>query len=210
MSERPEIECKLNGPYLVRNLEDLRDSRGDRIETKPVMALCRCGGSANKPFCDGAHRKNGFSGAKLADPVADRRESYQAKSITIHDNRSICAHAGHCTDGLGSVFKYKSEPWIDPASGAAASIIETVRSCPSGALSYTIDGVEGEDQQREPAITVTKDGPYAVVGGALLIEQSWAQGASTEHYTLCRCGASRNKPFCDGAHWSIGFKDENV
>ena len=209
MSERPEIECKPDGPYLVRNIDDLRDWRGDRIETKPVMALCRCGGSANKPFCDGAHKKNGFSGAKLAGPGADRRESYQTKSITIHDNRSICAHAGRCTDGLGSVFKYKSEPWIDPASGAAESIIETVRSCPSGALSYTLDGVEGGDQQREASITVTKDGPYAVVGGALLLEQSWAQGASKEHYTLCRCGASRNKPFCDGGHWSIGFKDEN-
>ena len=209
MSERPEIVCKPNGPYLVRNLEDLRDWRGDRIESKPVMVLCRCGGSATKPYCDGAHKKNGFSGAKLADPSADRRENYQTKSITIHDNRSICAHAGHCSDGLGSVFKYKSEPWIDPAGGADDAIMETVRRCPSGALSYTLDGVDGGDQQREPAITVTKDGPYAVVGGVELPEQSWAQGASKEHYTLCRCGASRNKPFCDGAHWSIGFKDEN-
>ena len=209
MSERPTIECKLNGPYLVKNLNDLRDWRGNCIETKPVMALCRCGGSANKPFCDGTHLKNGFSGAKLADRSTDKRERYQAKRITIHDNRSICAHAGHCTDGLDSVFKYKSEPWIDPGGDAVEAIIETIRRCPSGALSYTLDEVEGGDQQREPAITVTKDGPYAVVGGAQLLEKSWAQGASTEHYTLCRCGGSKNKPFCDGAHWSIGFKDEN-
>jgi CDGSH-type Zn-finger protein len=209
MSEQPTIECKLNGPYLVRNLEDLRDWRGDRIETKPVMALCRCGGSGSRPFCDGTHQKNGFSGAKLADQSADKRESYQARRITIHDNRSICAHAGLCTAGLDSVFKYKSEPWIDPAGGAIEEIIETIRRCPSGALSYGLDEVEGGDQQREPSITVTQDGPYAVVGGAQLLEQSWAQGASTEHYTLCRCGGSRNKPFCDGTHWSIGFKDEN-
>ena len=209
MSERTTIECKLNGPYLVRNLEDLRDWRGDRIETKPVMALCRCGSSANKPFCDSTHKKNGFSDTKLADLSADRRESYQATGITIHDNRSICAHAGHCTNGLDSVFKYKSEPWIDPAGGAVEAIIETVRRCPSGALSYTLDAVGGGDQQREPSITVTKDGPYAVVGGVELLEQSWAQGASKEHYTLCRCGASKNKPFCDGAHSSVEFKDEN-
>ncbi len=208
MSERPTIECKPNGPYLVRNLEDLRDSRGGRIAAKPVMALCRCGGSANKPFCDGTHQKNGFSGARLADGSADRRESYQAGTLTIHDNRSICAHAGLCTDRLESVFKYKSEPWIDPAGAAVEAIVETIRRCPSGALSYTLDGAEGGDQQREPAITVTKDGPYAVTGGVQLPGQSWAQGASTEHYTLCRCGGSRNKPFCDGAHWSIGFKDE--
>ena len=208
MSERPTIECKPDGPYLVRNLEDLRDWRGERIETKAVMALCRCGSSANKPFCDGTHQKNGFSGANLADRSADKVESYQANRITIHDNRSICAHAGHCTDGLASVFKYKSEPWIDPAAGAVEEIIETIRRCPSGALSYTLDDIRGEDQPREPSITVTKNGPYAVTGSVQLLEQSWAQGASTEHYTFCRCGGSKNKPFCDGAHWNIGFKDE--
>jgi len=207
MSERPTIECKPNGPYLVRNLDDLRDGRGNRIETKPVMALCRCGGSASKPFCDGTHQKNGFSDAKLADRTADKRESYPAERITIHDNRSICAHAGYCSDGLGTVFKYKAEPWIDPDGGAVEAIVETIRKCPSGALRYTLDGVEGGDQQRAPAITATKDGPYAVVGGVQLPGQSRAQGASTEHYTLCRCGASKNKPFCDGTHWSIGFKD---
>lgn len=207
MSQRPTIECKVNGPYLVTNLEDLRGWNGDRIETQPVMALCRCGGSANKPFCDGTHKKNGFSGDKLAARSDDKRESYAAKGITIHDNRSICAHAGHCTDGLGSVFKYQSEPWIDPAGGAVAAIIEAIRRCPSGALSYTLDGVEGGDPQREPAITVTKDGPHAVVGGAQLLGQPTAQGASTEHYTLCRCGGSKNKPFCDGTHWSIGFRE---
>ncbi|MCJ7838954.1 MAG: CDGSH iron-sulfur domain-containing protein [Burkholderiales bacterium] len=208
MSERPTIECTPDGPYLVRGVEDLRDWRGDRIEAKPVMALCRCGGSANKPFCDGTHQKNGFSGAKLADGSADKRDSYPAEGIVIHDNRSICAHAGLCTDALASVFKYKSEPWIDPAGGAVEAIIETIRRCPSGALSYTLDEVGGGDQQRDAAITVTKDGPYAVTGGAQLPEQSWARGASTERYTLCRCGASRNKPFCDGSHWSAGFSDE--
>lgn len=207
MSEQPTIECKANGPYLVRNLDDVRDWRGGRIETKPVMALCRCGGSASKPFCDGTHQKNGFSGARLADPSAGKRESYRGTRITIHDNRSICAHAGYCTDGLGLVFKYKSEPWIDAAGGSVEAIIETIRKCPSGALSYSLDDHEGVDQQRAPAITVTKDGPYAVVGGARLLGQSPVHGASTEHYTLCRCGGSKNKPFCDGTHWSIGFKD---
>jgi CDGSH-type Zn-finger protein len=210
MSERPTIECKLNGPYLVSKLEYLSDWQGNRIQTKPVMALCRCGGSASKPFCDGTHQKNGFSGAKLVDRSADRIDSYQAKAITIHDNRLVCAHAGRCTENLESVFKYKSEPWIDLAGGAVEKIIETIRQCPSGALSYTRDGVAGGDQKREPSITVIKDGPYAIIGSVQLLEPSWAQGASTEHYTLCRCGGSKNKPFCDGTHWSTGFKDEVV
>jgi CDGSH-type Zn-finger protein len=207
MSDRPTIECTLNGPYLVKNLEDLRNSRGDRIETKPAMALCRCGGSANKPFCDGTHKKNGFSGAKGEDRSPDARESYHGPRITIHDNRSICAHAGRCTDGLATVFKYQQEPWIEPDGDTVDAIVATIRRCPSGALSYTLDGVEGGPEPRKPSVTATKDGPYEVVGGTQLLDQAWGEGASTEHYTLCRCGGSKNKPFCDGSHWSLGFKD---
>jgi CDGSH-type Zn-finger protein len=208
MNQEPTIECRPNGPYLVKGLDVLRNSRGDGIPTKPVMALCRCGGSADKPFCDGTHKTNGFSGAKVADGSADKRDTYRGRSIAIHDNRAICSHAGYCTDGLAAVFKYGAEPWTDPDGAKIEAIIETIRRCPSGALSYTLDGVEQRDQRREPMITVTKDGPYAVVGGVRLAGQPWGAGASTEHYTLCRCGGSKNKPFCDGSHWSIGFRDE--
>ena len=205
MRDRPTIECTADGPYRVMNLADLKNAQGARLETKPVMALCRCGGSASKPFCDGTHKTNGFSGARLADPAKDVRDSYHAAGITIHDNRSICSHAGHCTDGLPSVFKYQQEPWIEPSGDTAEAIIATIKRCPSGALSYSREGVEVTEQAREPSITASKDGPYEVVGGPLLLDQPRAQGASTEHYTLCRCGASKNKPFCDGTHWSIGF-----
>lgn len=208
MSPPASIECKPNGPYIVRDLEDLRDAQGARIATKPVMALCRCGGSASKPFCDGTHQKNGFSGARQTDGSSDKCDEYAGKKITIHDNRSICAHAGHCSDGLAAVFKYQSEPWIDPDGAAVDAIVATIRRCPSGALSYTLDGVDGPDEPRNPAITATKNGPYAVAGPVRLVGQSWGQRASTERFTLCRCGASRNKPFCDGTHWSIGFDDQ--
>jgi CDGSH-type Zn-finger protein len=202
------IECKLNGPYIVKDLDNLRDSRGTSLPATPVMALCRCGGSASKPFCDGTHRKNGFSGTKVHDASADERDHYPGQRVTIHDNRTICAHAGRCTEGLASVFRHGSRPWIDADGAPLTAIIETVRKCPSGALSYSIDGDEHRDLQRAPAITVTRDGPYAVTGGVQLINQSWGQGASTEHYTLCRCGGSKNKPFCDGTHLSLGFKDD--
>lgn len=208
MSQAPTIECKPNGPYLVKGLSDLRTSSGASLPTEPVIALCRCGGSANKPFCDGTHKRNGFSGARTADPAANRRQDYPGAKITIHDNRALCAHAGRCTDGLASVFKYGSEPWIDPDGGDAAAVIATIRACPSGALSYSIDGVEHRDEKRPPAILVSRDGPYEVTGGIGLAGEAWGDGASTEHYTLCRCGASRNKPFCDGSHHDAGFRDE--
>jgi hypothetical protein len=91
-------------------------------------------------------------------------------------------------------------------------IINTVRKCPSGALSYSIDGIEYRDpkEQRDPILTVLKNGPYYITGGIDLIGENieFGEGASKEHYTLCRCGTSENKPFCDGTHRTINFKDE--
>ncbi|MBI2903351.1 MAG: CDGSH iron-sulfur domain-containing protein [Candidatus Methylomirabilis oxyfera] len=205
---QPAIECSSNGPYLVRNLQSLRNSKGESIPTKPVIALCRCGASAKKPFCDGTHSKVGFSSQRLSDGSRDKRQDYVGKGITIHDNRSICSHAGFCTERLASVFRLKTRPWIDPHGAGVDQIVEAVKRCPSGALSYSIDGVEHRDQDRDPMIAVSKDGPYLVTGGVELEDESRAEGASEEHYTLCRCGASKNKPFCDGTHWSVKFKDD--
>ncbi len=210
MADKPTIELAKDAPLLVKGLEDLRNSKGGAIPTKPVIALCRCGGSETKPFCDGTHASNGFSDEKLDDRSPDQVDDYVGKGITIHDNRGICSHAGACTEGLPHVWRMKTEPWIDPDGDEAAASINTIRQCPSGALSYTVDGVLHQDQDRSPAITVSKDGPYEVVGGVELLEVEWGEGASREHYALCRCGASKNKPFCDGSHWSIEFKDDQT
>ena len=206
--KKPTIECSQDGPYVVRNLEHLRNSRGEPIPTRRTLSFCRCGGSANKPFCDGTHSTIGFSGKKLTDGLRDKRKNYQGKKITIHDNRGICSHAGFCTDHLAAVFSSKRKPWIDPDGATVEAIIEVIKQCPSGALSYSIEDAEHRDQARDPMITVSKDGPYYVTGGLELKDQSRGQGASEEHYTLCRCGASKNKPFCDGTHWEINFADE--
>ena len=71
-----------------------------------------------------------------------------------------------------------------------------------------INALTDSNQDRAPMVTVTKDGPYAITGGIELVGQPLGDATSTEHYTLCRCGGSKNKPFCDGTHWHIGFKDE--
>ena len=211
---KPKIACLPNGPYYLLNdpdpqvIPNIQKSNGEACATVTGIALCRCGGSSNKPFCDGTHGKNGFSDANLSDATHNKRINYVGKQITIHDNRGICAHAGFCTDDLKSVFKLHEEPWIDPDGATAEEIIRTVKKCPSGALSYSVENIEYRDQERVTMVTVTKNGPYTVTGGIELLGQTFREGASTEHFTLCRCGASNNKPFCDGSHWSIGFKDD--
>ncbi len=214
-SEKPKIACLPNGPYYLLNdltpkaIPNIQNSKGEPCSTTTGVALCRCGGSNNKPFCDGTHGKNGFTDERLTDGGLDKRVDYVGKKIAIHDNRGICAQAGYCTDRLAAVFKLNEEPWIDPDGATVEEIVGTIKKCPSGALSYTVDDVEHRNQDRTPLVAVTKDGPYAITGGIELIDQPRGDGASTEHYTLCRCGASKNKPFCDGSHWHIGFKDEN-
>jgi CDGSH-type Zn-finger protein len=204
----PMIEPELNGPYLVTNVTSLSNSRSEPIDARPRMALCRCGGSGNKPFCDGTHARIGFESEKLDGRTPDHRDTYVGAGVTIYDNRGICQHAGFCTDNLAAVFKLRQDPWIDPNGASADAVIAQVRQCPSGALSYSVRGTEHRDQSRAPAVTVSADGPYRVTGRVELKNESWGEGASTEHYALCRCGGSKNKPFCDGTHWYNGFKDE--
>ncbi|MBU2608359.1 MAG: CDGSH iron-sulfur domain-containing protein [Chloroflexi bacterium] len=205
--DKPTIEPTVNGPYRVTNLTDFKNSRGETIPTEPEMYLCRCGGSSHKPFCDGTHLKNDFNGDKSPGRVPDKMDDYVGQEITIHDNRGVCAHSGFCTDNSPTVFNMGHEPWIDPDGADTEETAQTIRLCPSGALSYTKDGVLYQDQNRSPAVTIAKDGPHRVDGGIELQDPTGSKPESKEHYSLCRCGGSKNKPFCDGAHWHIGFKD---
>jgi CDGSH-type Zn-finger protein len=205
---KPSIQPSTNGPYLVKDLKDLKNSKGESFEPQAMMALCRCGQSSNKPFCDGTHLKVGFTGEKSEERQPDRVDDYVGKDITVHDNRGVCSHRGYCTDNLPSVFRMRQEPWIDPDGASAEEIIRVIEMCPSGALSYTKDGVLHKELDREPGITITKDGPHDVVGGIELDDPDGNTPESKEHYTLCRCGASKNKPFCSGEHWYVEFKDE--
>ncbi len=91
----------------------------------------------------------------------------------------------------------------------AQAIISIVRQCPSGALGYSAGDARYTGEDRDPAVYVSKDGPYHVQGSIELKHEERNEGASLEHYALCRCGHSKNKPFCDGSHWYAGFKDED-
>jgi CDGSH-type Zn-finger protein/truncated hemoglobin YjbI len=210
-----DIRTAAGGPYLVTNVDDLRTALGEPIPTLPLIALCRCGQSRNKPFCDGSHARVDFTDHRDPRRVTDRRDTYHGLQATILDNRGLCAHSGYCTDQLPTVFRLEEEPFVAPSGGRLDDIVRAARACPSGALSYAIGGQEARnqvDQERPPSIEVTQDGPYRVTGGIPLTDargddQPRLAGASREHYSLCRCGHSQNKPFCSGMHWNVDFHD---
>ncbi|TMV10089.1 hypothetical protein FGK63_03230 [Ruegeria sediminis] len=203
----PAIEPRDGGPLVAKAVPVLTGADGRAMETKPVMALCRCGASKTKPYCDGSHNQIGFDSRPSDDHTKDEVLTYEGRDITVHYNRLLCSHAGECGKWLNAVFDSGRKPWIVPNNGAAEKIKAVVKACPSGALRYSVNGEAPQHGAcGTPGVTVEKDGPYRVAGiplaGARL-----AEGASAEKYVLCRCGASRNKPYCDGTHHDIGWRD---
>lgn len=206
MSEKKgEIVFTEYTPYLVVNTK-LFDQEGNEIDVPEVYSLCRCGKSKTKPFCDGTHSKIAFVGNREKE---DKRgtKAYIGEKITIYDNRFLCQHKGACK--LEGVFKSNDRPWIDPDGYEGINkIIEVIKLCPSGALTYSVDGVEVRSWNENQKIIVAKDGPYCIQGEVSLKDSLLSSNilVSKEHYTLCRCGESKKKPFCDGTHHDIEFK----
>jgi CDGSH-type Zn-finger protein len=137
---KPTIDISKNGPLLVKGLKKLADADGNPIPMeKDIIALCRCGASENKPFCDGTHKDIGFAGE------------------------------------------------VAPAAGASAA-------------------EEGAQETAEGEISFFEDGPLHIQGGVQLNNPDGAAPEDPSEYYLCRCGASQNKPYCDGSHKDLGFK----
>jgi len=209
MSGNVKIDVLENGPLIVHNLEKLSNSKGIKLETDEKLALCRCGHSSNKPFCDGTHKNVGFIGERESNASLSKERTYEGKELNIHDNRTICCHAGECVSNLNSVFDINVNPWINPDNSSVEEAIDVIKKCPSGALSYSINDIKTRDFDRKPEIHISQDGPYNIIGGIEINVSEDLKPPSREHYSLCRCGTSKNKPYCDGSHKEIEFKDEN-
>ena len=135
------------------------------------------------------------------------RRTYETDSIRVHWDSSRCIHTGICLRGLPEVFDTQARPWVDLSSGDADAVAETVARCPTGALRYErLDGGEQEPPQRPTLVVPIDDGPLLMVGD---LDVRDADGEPITHetrLTLCRCGMSRNQPFCDNSHRRRGWK----
>lgn len=137
-----------------------------------------------------------------------RKKAYTSESITVRYEAALCIHAAECVHSLPAVFDPERRPWIDVSGADAARVAEAVELCPTGALSYQLAG-DGESKAapEKATATVVPNGPIYVRGEFEVKGVDGSTLAEGTRLALCRCGASKNKPFCDGSH-SEGFEAE--
>ena len=209
-AKRASITVTASGPYLVEGITNVTNVAGDSLPVESGAELCRCGYSRSKPLCDGGHGPYQFTKAPQLDVTPEPTRTY-GDVVQVHYNPTVCAHLGVCTHNLPEVFNVASRPWIEPDNADKATVFETIRQCPSGALTHTDTSIAEQTHNAdvdEPNIRALRNGPLAVVGTVKLIGASFLDGATHDRFTLCRCGASRAMPFCDGSHKEVGFSDK--
>ena len=133
------------------------------------------------------------------------RKVYRGRDIEVSFDLDVCIHIGECLRGHREVFQLKRRPWILPDQGPADDVAEVVRMCPSGALqNRRLDGGQEEDSNGPTRITPMRDGPLLVTG-RIEVRRENGTVEILPRATLCRCGESLHKPFCDNRHLAIGF-----
>ena len=134
------------------------------------------------------------------------QKSYTKGDLTVNWNPSTCIHAGKCVKNLPNVFKPKEKPWVDLDAAAQEEVIEAIKQCPSGALSYFLRSEKPKATLPTGSeIQVLANGPLIVNGPCTVLDKDGKKQQFDKRVALCRCGHSANKPFCDGAHKSEGF-----
>lgn len=214
-----------NGPYRVSgNVPLIRekivaDSQGFSLrwqkthtyKTPAVYLLCRCGKSKNMPFCDNSHLHHNFKGKETASHASfiEQAEQYEGKELTLLDAYDLCASARFCdrAGGIWDLIKKDDKESLKIAKEEAAD-------CPSGRL-VLIDKKSGKQIEPGflPEISVTEDpqagvsGPLWIKGGIEIESEDGSIYEQRNRVTLCRCGNSQNKPFCDSEHIHTKFDD---
>jgi CDGSH-type Zn-finger protein len=216
MSDNMKIEITKDGPYIVYGEVPLFDEsirvdfmgkatnwdRGEKLFPDEIYTLCRCGKSKSKPYCDGAH-SSGFDGTETAHKGTFEEHSHVVgkgvDGIELLQEPILCTGAGFCHAKTGVGNLIKKEKTLKDAE-------QQCRDCAGGSLTLRKDGVLLEDElPEEITVTTTRSGigPLRVTGGIVIVSDDGTPYEIRNRVALCRCGASRNKPFCDGAHLKL-------
>ena len=220
------ITVSENGPYFVEGdvplvrAEIVTNEQGESVawrETEHIgagesYALCRCGKSKSKPFCDFSHLEVGFDGTETAGhgSYAEMAFVISGPRLALHDARRLCAEARFC-DRAGGLW-HLVERCDDPDVRALA--IEEAQLCPSGRYVACDETGQPLEPDLEPSIVLIEDpslrvsGPLWVRGGVEVFDAEGEPYEVRNRVTLCRCGQSKNKPFCDGSHIAEKFRDD--
>lgn len=212
------IEVMAHGPYEVTgNLplvprSPVRTAEGEavawtfggEIDHPATYYLCRCGQSRNKPFCDGSHAFVLFDGTEEAPTTTfdERAEVHEGPSVTVMVDTEICHHSRFC--------KYEATNYFEMIPGTddtnmLSQLTGMIDRCPSGALRLEIGGVDVEPVLPKQ-ISPIADGPLFVSGGVEVVRSDDEPLEQSNRMSLCRCGASKIKPICDGSHLDLGFE----
>lgn len=225
-SPPPKIVVSENGPYIVTggvplSVQTIKPSRegfswdweeGQAFPVSKEYHLCRCGQSKNKPFCDGSHLKVRFQGTETASrqPYLRQAGTMEGPTMTLLDAEDLCAFARFCDPG-GKIWSL-IERTDDPT--ARELVVREAAHCPSGRLAVIDKKTQEIVEPKLPtSIGVSEDpamkcsGPLWVRGGIRIESANGTPYEIRNRVTLCRCGASANKPFCNGSHASIRFQD---
>ena len=139
--------------------------------------------------------------------------NYTNGEITVVWKPNICIHSALCWKGLVQVFNPRERPWIKMEGATTEKIIEQVKKCPSGALSYFSTAQEaGDDTEilsgnsKMIKVEVSANGPYLIKSAFLIVHNDGREENKNGTVCLCRCGSWKNKPYCDGHHVKNGFK----
>jgi len=221
----PRIRIIKNGPYIVTGNVLLSEKfitpkgpsyelkNGRQLPQSEEYALCRCGKSKNPPFCDGSHEHINFDGTETASrkPYAERLEEVVEGPDLILQDDGRCAYARFCHRADGNAWtltefsgnpKYKEEA------------IQAAFECPSGRLTAADKEGKAYEPGYEPSIEILQDpqnqvsGPITVRGRIPIESSDGYTYEVRERAALCRCGRSRNKPFCDASHVSVHYRDK--
>jgi CDGSH-type Zn-finger protein len=222
-----KVKVNKNGPYTISGNLPLSkeniilDEKGDPLSWTPGKTypnqksydLCRCGQSKHKPYCDRTHSYVNFDGTETASrkKYLDQAERTQGPELDLTDAVKLCSSAGFCYRAGGTWELTKDSG--RPESKKLA--IQQALDCPSGRLvAWDKKNRQPIEPQFKPSVSLAENpakklsGPIRIKGRVSVKSADGTLYEIRNRVALCRCGESKNKPFCDGTHLEISFRDD--